>query len=92
MASEPERLTLSPKQVDLMDDVLAKAPPHVREAATRVARGEVVADEVAEEVVDALAAAMLDDEGFDGQELTPRGIEIDGLIGIVQQMSEHFYD
>jgi hypothetical protein len=24
--------------------------------------------------------------------LTARGIEIDGLIGTVQQMSEHFYD
>jgi hypothetical protein len=35
---------------------------------------------------------MLDRDGFDGEALTARGIEIDDLIGTVQQMSEHFYD
>jgi hypothetical protein len=35
---------------------------------------------------------MLAAENFEGDELAGRGIEIDGLIGIVQQMSEHFYD
>jgi len=31
---------------------------------------------------------MLDRDGFDGKALTARGIEIDDLIGTVQQMSE----
>jgi hypothetical protein len=35
---------------------------------------------------------MLSGEGFDGAELTVSGIRIDDVIGIVQQMSEHFYD
>jgi hypothetical protein len=36
--------------------------------------------------------AMLSDVGFDGEALTARGAQIDDIIGIVQQMSEHFYD
>jgi len=35
---------------------------------------------------------MLASDNFEGEELTGRGLEIDGLIGVVQQMSEHFYD
>jgi hypothetical protein len=35
---------------------------------------------------------MLASDNFEGDKLSGRGIEIDGLIGIGQQMSEHFYD
>ena len=60
-------------------------------AAERIARDEVVPDDAAEAVVAALTDAMLDSDDFDGDALTARGIEIDALLGIVQQMSEHFY-
>jgi hypothetical protein len=75
-----------------MNEVLAQSPPDVRAAAARIARGEVVPDEAADAVVNDLAAAMLAGENFEGEEPTGRGLEIDGLVGIVQQMSEHFYD
>jgi len=75
-----------------MNEVLAEAPEHVTAAAAKIGRGEVVPDDEAEAVVSALADAMLGEEGFDGQALTPRGVQIDDLIGIVQQMSEHFYN
>jgi hypothetical protein len=35
---------------------------------------------------------MLVSPNFEGDELTGRGIEIDRLIGVVQQLSERFYD
>ena len=92
MAAEYRRLTLSVRQVTLMNEVLAEAPPQIIDAAERIGRGEVVPDDVTEAVVAALTDVMLDREGFDGEALTARGIEIDDLIGIAQQMSEHFYD
>ncbi len=43
--------------------------------------------------MDALANVMLGDHGFsEAQGLSGRGIEIDDRIGVVQQMSEQFYD
>jgi hypothetical protein len=92
MPDEQERLRLSVGQVDLMNEVLARAPARILTAAERIGRGEVVPDDDAEAVVNALADVMLDRDGIDGQALTARGIEIDDLIGTVQQMSEHFYD
>jgi hypothetical protein len=92
MPDEFRRLRLSVKQVALMNEILAGAPPHIFGTAERIARGEVLPDDAAEAVVAALTDAMLDSHGFDGEALTPQGIEIDDLIGIVQQMSEHFYD
>ena len=63
------------------------------DAATRIGRGEVVPDEDANAVVEALAGAMLSDAGYNEREgLTAFGLQIDDLIGIVQQASEHFYD
>jgi hypothetical protein len=35
---------------------------------------------------------MLATDNFADDELTGRGVEIDGLVGVVAQMSEHFYD
>jgi hypothetical protein len=70
-----------------MNEVLANSPSGVQAAAATIAKGEVVSDEDADAVVDALAAAMLVSPSFEGDELTGRGIEIDGLIGVVQQMS-----
>ena len=92
MFAAPKRLTLSETQVAVMDDVLATASDRVRDVAARIGRGEVVPDEDAQAVVDVLSAVMLGEDGFDGQALTVRGRQIDDLIGIVQQMSEHFYD
>jgi hypothetical protein len=85
-------MTLSASQVAVMNEVLAGAPGYVIDVAAKIGRGEVVPDQDAEAVVDALANAMLGDEGFDGEGLTEQGNRIDDLIGIVQQMSEHFYD
>ena len=51
-----------------------------------------IGNDVDVEVVDALADAMLGEEGFDGESLNQRGVQIDDVIGLVQQMSEHFYD
>jgi hypothetical protein len=92
VADHPKRLTLSAGQVALLNEILAQSPSGVRGSAARIARGEVVPDEDAGAVVDVLAAAMLADGNFDGEELTGLGLEIDGMIGVVQQMSEHFYD
>jgi hypothetical protein len=92
MSNQHQRLTLSRDQVALMNEVLASSPPGVLAVAAKIAKGEVVQDEDAHAVVDALAAAMLVSSNFQGDELAARGIEIDGLIGVVQQMSEHFYD
>ena len=92
MPDEHERLRLSVGQVDLMNEVLAGAPALVLAAAERIGRGEVVPDDDAEAVANALADVMLDRDGFDGEALTAQGIEIDDLIGTVQQMAEHFYD
>jgi hypothetical protein len=92
MPDEHRRLRLSVAQVALMNEVLTGAPSHVLVAAERIGRGEVVADDDAAAVVNALVDVMLDDDGFDGEALTTRGTEIDDLIGIAQQMSEHFYD
>ena len=75
-----------------MSEALAGAPRHLSDAAVRIGRGEVVSDADAEVVVDALATAMLDKGYSEADGLTERGIEIDKLIGVVQQMSEHFYD
>ena len=43
-------------------------------------------------VVGVLASRMLSGGNFDGEELTGRGVEIDGIIGIVAQASESFFD
>jgi len=91
MGDEHSRMTLSVAQVVAMNEALTGASPSVSDAAARIGRGEVVPDEDAEAVVNALSEAMLSNEGFDGQGLTTRGIEIDDIIGVVQQMSEHFY-
>ena len=88
MPDKHERLRLSVGQVDLMNEVLAGAPALILAAAERIGRGEVVPDDDAEAVANALADVMLDRDGFDGKALTARGIEIDDLIGTVQQMSE----
>lgn len=93
MPDEVNRLALSVEQIAVMNEVLADAPPKVRATAAKIASREIVPDDDAEEVVDALARAMLaDSANFDGDELIGRGVEIDRVIGIVQQMSEHFYD
>jgi hypothetical protein len=92
MTDERGRLRLSIDQVALMNEVLAGAPPQILDAAARIGRGEVVPDDDAEAVAGALVDRMLDRDGFDGEALSARGIEVDDLIGIVQQMSEHFYD
>jgi hypothetical protein len=84
-------MTLSADQVAVMNGTLAAAPPHVVNAAAKVARGEVVPDADAEAVVAALADQMLSNKGFNGEGLTSQGMEIDDIIGIVQQMSEGFY-
>ena len=84
-------MKLSVAQVALMNDALAEAAPDVLNTAARISRGEAVPDEDAEAVIDALAIVMLG-EGFDGEDLTARGREIDDIVGIVEQMSEHFYD
>lgn len=83
---------LSAAQVGVMRDAVRSAPDRVREVASRIAQGEVVPDSDAMAVVDAMTEAMLSDEGFDGEELTGWGRQIDDCIGIVQQYSEHFYD
>ena len=86
-------MKLTPAQARFMNEGLVHEPRHVIDAAARIGRGEVVPDEDAQAVVDALANLMLSDEGYSEAEgLTERGIEIDNLIGVVQQMSEHFYD
>ena len=92
MADNPRRMTLSVAQIALMREVLGAAPPNVTEAVERVSRGEVVPDEDADVVVDALATAMLNDEGYQGDELTARGRQIDDIVGVVQQMSQRFYE
>jgi hypothetical protein len=90
MASDPLRMKLTPDQVLVMNEVLVGAPPDVLSASTRIGKGEVVTDEEAEAVVDALASAMT--EGYSQSAgLTERGIAIDDMIGVVQQMAEHFY-
>jgi hypothetical protein len=92
MSDQHARLSLSPEQMALMNEVLTNSPARVQATAAKIANGEVVPDGDADAVVDALAAAMLASDNFEGEELTRRGVEIDGLIGVVQQMSEHFYD
>jgi hypothetical protein len=93
MTNESRRMKLTPSQVTLLNEALVGAPTHVADAAVRIARGEVVPDEAASAVVDALANVMSGDTGYrEDVGLTSRGIEIDDLIGVVQQMSEHFYD
>ncbi len=62
------------------------------DTAKRIGRGEIVPDQDADGVVDALTIAMLDSEGWDGAELTARGRQRDEIIRIAQQMSEHFYE
>jgi hypothetical protein len=91
MPNQHERLLLSREQVALMNEVLADSPSRIKETAAKVANGEVVPDGDADAVVDALAAAMVATDNL-GNELTGRGVEIDGLIGVVAQLSEHFYD
>jgi len=78
-------------QATLMNEALVGAPRHVTEAAMRIGRGEVVPGADAEAVVAALADVMTEAYS-EADGLTERGIEIDDLIGVVQQMSEHFYD
>jgi hypothetical protein len=93
MASDHQRMKLTPAQAASMNEAVVGAPQRVIEAAGRIGRGEVVPDADAEAVVDALTSVMLGGEGYSEAEgLTERGIEIDDLIGVVQQMSEHFYD
>jgi hypothetical protein len=93
VTDEPKRITLSAQEVAVMREVLGGAPPDVLDAADRIARGQVVPDEDAEAVVDALVAVMLADTGYDAEQgLTVRGNTIDDVIGVVQQMSEQFYD
>lgn len=89
--AEPERITLTADQVGLMNEALEGASPHVLLAAARIAQGLVVTDDDADTVVGALTAVMLTDYTRD-EGLTDRGNEIDGLIGVVQQMAEHFFD
>jgi hypothetical protein len=79
-----ERIKLSAAQAALLLDVIPASPPAVREAAERIAQGQVVPDDEAKAVVNVLAEAM-----FADGEINPA---IDNIIGIVQQMSEHFYD
>jgi hypothetical protein len=76
----------------LLRDALDGSPPDVIRAADRIARGETVAQLEADLVVGVLASRMLSGGNFDGEELTGRGVEIDGIIGIVAQASESFFD
>ena len=92
MKQHHERIKLSDAEAALLLELVADSPAAVRTAAKRAADGQVVPDDDAEAVVDVLCNAMLGDEGFDGEALTTKGIEIDAIIGIVQQMSEHFYE
>lgn len=92
MTDGPSRVRLTAAQVAVMVKALTHASPSVLDAADRVERGEVIPDEDADAVVNALVAAMLDTDESDGRDLTARSREIDDIVGIVQQMSEHFYD
>src|SRR5437868_1538363 len=65
-------MKLSDAQIALMREVLADRPPPVVEAADRLGRGEVISDEDADTLVEALTAAMLSEKGYDAHELTAR--------------------
>jgi hypothetical protein len=89
---QPERVKFSDADRALLRELVADSPPAVRAAAERIVSGEAVPDDDADAIVDVLSDAMLGDAGFDGEALTARGVRIGDMIGIVQQMSEHFYD
>jgi hypothetical protein len=91
VADEPIRHKFSDAQVELLRQVLVGASPAVVDTGERMARGEVVQRPDAEAVVDVLFAAFVAEDIYD-EGLTPRGKQIDDLIGIAVQMSLDFYD
>jgi hypothetical protein len=88
---QPKRMKLSVAQVALIRELLDGKPPSLLRLAEQVGRGEVLSDPEADELVDALSDVMLNDEYDDLTGLTARGMAIEDVLGIVQQMSEGFY-
>jgi hypothetical protein len=92
VSTEPDRLRFSAPDIELLREVLAKAPQDIIQIGERMARGEVVERPEADAVVEVLSEAFAaEDQGIRG-EPTLRGRRIDDLIGIAQQMSRDFYD
>ena len=93
MADEQQRIRLSSAEAAFLTEIVAGYPNQVRAAAALIASGQVVPDEDAELVVDALSNEMLGDRGYNERDgLTEFGLRIDDIISVAQQMSEHFYD
>ncbi len=88
MADEQGRVTLTAAQSARLVELLAGEAASVREAAERIGQGQVVPDAEAESVRWALEAAKLLD-GYDGEKLNDRGREIEGIISVVMQRSQH---
>ena len=74
-----------------MLEIITERRPPLVPLAERVAHGEIISDIEAEDLTNALADVMLEDEWSEGIGFTPRGAAIDDLLGIVRQMSEGFY-
>jgi hypothetical protein len=82
---------LSSDQADLLTDVLASRASHLLSLVPRLAKGLLMTDEEADEIENVLALVMTTDELTTEGELTPRGKELDELIGITRQLAASFH-
>jgi hypothetical protein len=89
---DQKRIRLTDAEVTLMNNALEGASLSVLDVAVRIGKGEVVPDEDAQTLADALCDVMLGKEYDPDQGLTLQGAAIRDVIATVHQMSEHYYD
>jgi hypothetical protein len=82
---------LSPQQAGLLHELISRRAPQLEHVADILVSGDTITHRQADELEDALAAVMLDEEVQPDGELTQRGRDIEDVISLAWQLSEGFH-
>jgi len=86
-----KRQRLSREQIGLVNEVVEERAPHLAGTAEELAEGRVIADAEIDELAEVISYAMSEETDAKGR-YTERGLALDGLIGVLLQWSDRYFD